>query len=160
MSTPRPSRRIVFQGLGALGVAAVLAGCGGDSDTSADDETTPADPSTTPEPSDTGSASSQPSSAGVPGALADTSEVPLGGGLILGEERIVITQPTAGEFVAFSAICKHQGFTVTSVADNVISCSHHGSKYDAATGEVVSPPAPVGLDELAIKVQGTTIVRA
>lgn len=159
MSNPRPSRRIVFQGLGALGVAAVLAGCGGDSDTDADD-TTPGDPSTTSGSSDTGSASSGPTNEGVPGALAKTSEIPVGGGLILGDERIVITQPTAGEFVAFSAICKHQGFTVTSVSDNVITCSHHGSQYDAETGEVVSPPAPVGLDKVAIKVQGTTIVLA
>ena len=32
MTQPRPSRRIVFQGLSALGVAAVLAGCGGGDD--------------------------------------------------------------------------------------------------------------------------------
>jgi Rieske Fe-S protein len=76
------------------------------------------------------------------------------------DERIVIAQPTAGEFVAWSAICKHQGETVGSVEDNVIICPYHGSRYDAATGEVVGGPAPSGLDPVQIRVTNGLITQA
>ena len=131
----RTTRRIVFQGLGALGVAAVLAGCGGSSDDGAD----------APAAGD---------------ALATTDEVPVGGGLILTDERVVITQPTAGDFKAFTAVCTHQGNTVTSVEDGVIACSFHGSSYSAATGEVEGGPAPDALAAVAITVDGDQILAA
>ncbi len=151
MTRPVTSRRIVFQGLGALGVAAVLAGCGGaDDGGNTDQGSTPGGSPNTKEGNGGDRAV----------ALADVTEVPVGGGLILAGENIVITQPTEGEFKAFGARCKHQGFTVTSVEDNTIKCRHHGSEYDAETGEVTSPPAPTGLDPVAIKVQGTEIFAA
>ena len=132
----RTTRRIVFQGLGALGVAAVLAGCGGGSD---DDE-----------------AEAPPAGE----ALATTDEVPVGGGLILTDQRVVITQPTEGDFKAFTAVCTHQGNTVTSVEDGVIECSFHGSSYSAATGEVEGGPAPDALAAVAITVDGDQILAA
>lgn len=133
----RPTRRIVFHGLGAIGVAVALAGCGG-SDDEATDEPTP--------------------EAG--GALATTSEVPVGGGLILADQKIVITQPTEGDFVAFSAVCTHQGNTVTGVEDGVIACSFHGSSFSAETGEVEGGPAPSALAKVDITVDGDQILAA
>ncbi len=76
------------------------------------------------------------------------------------DERIVIVQPTAGEFVAWSAICKHEGETVGSVENNVITCPYHGSQYDSATGDVVGGPAPSGLDPVQIKVTNGRITQA
>ena len=151
----RPSRRIVFHGLTALGVAAVLAGCGGD-----DDPTGNTDSSGTPSGSKTPSATT--SSDGTPGqtVLAKTSEVPVGGGLILTGEKIVITQPTEGEFKAFTAVCTHQGFTVTSVEDDQILCNHHGSVYDAESGDNIGGPAPAPLDPIEITVKGGNILQA
>jgi len=134
-----PSRRIVFHGLGAMGVAVALAGCGG-SETDAD-----APPTDPPE-------------AGV--ALASTAEVPVGGGLILPDEKVVITQPTEGEFVAFTAVCTHQGNTVTSVEDGLIQCSFHGSSFSAETGEVEGGPANSALAEVKITVDGDQILTA
>ncbi|WP_134739100.1 Rieske (2Fe-2S) protein [Nocardioides sp. 503] len=134
----RPTRRIVFHGLGALGVAAALAGCGGGS---SDDE--PAGGET---------------EAGT--ELATTSEVPVGGGLILGDQQIVITQPTEGDFVAFSAVCTHAANTVTSVEDGVIACAVHGSSFSAATGEVEGGPATSALASVKIDVKGDKIVAA
>src|SRR6478672_4056819 len=96
---PRPTRRIVFHGLGALGVAVALAGCGSDNTGST-------------EPAPDQSKSSGGGSGGGTSSgkeLAKTSEVPVGGGVILAEQKIVITQPTAGQFDAFSAVCTHQG---------------------------------------------------
>lgn len=133
----RPTRRIVFHGLGALGVAAALAGCGGGSGDGAD-EVTPESGST----------------------LVGTSEVPVGGGIILTDQRIVVTQPTAGDFKAFSAVCTHQQNTVTSVADGVIECSFHGSSFSAATGEVEGGPAPSALAKVEITVDGDQILVA
>jgi Rieske Fe-S protein len=144
------TRRRVLQGAAAVGVfgvaGTVLAACGGD------------DPaSTTP----TGSA--DPTESGTGGgaaALATTADVPVGGGLILEDDKIVLTQPTEGDFKAFTAVCTHQGCTVGSVTDNVIVCPCHGSRYDAATGENVGPPAAAPLAAIEIAVDGDQITLA
>ena len=134
--TQAVSRRIMFHGLGALGVAVALAGCGGDD----------------------GGDSDQAPEAGT--ALATVDEVPVGGGIILGDQGIVITQPTQGEFKGFTSVCTHQGNTVTSVADGVIECSFHGSSFSAETGAVEGGPAPSPLTEVAITVEGDRILTA
>lgn len=152
-------RRIVFHGLGALGVAAVLAGCGSETDDDPNpgaggtDTTEP----TTPTTSDTPSKS--PTKTGAV-ALATTAEIPVDGGLILTKERIVITQPTAGDFRGFSAVCTHQGCTVSSVSGGTINCGCHGSVYDAATGENIGGPAPSPLAAFDIKVRKGKIFAA
>lgn len=128
------SRRIVFQGLGALGTAAALAACG--SDDGADDD------------------------AAAPGSgtdLAAASEVPVGGGLILADQKIVITQPTEGEFKAFSAVCTHQSCVVAEV-DQTINCSCHQSKFSIEDGSVQDGPAPSALGTVAVEVRGDRII--
>ena len=47
--------------------------------------------------------------------LAQTSDIPEGGGAIFPDEEIVVTQPEPGEFKAFTAMCTHQKCMVTSV---------------------------------------------
>ena len=159
MNQPLPSRRIVFHGLSALGVAAVLAGCGGaEVRDPAADESPPDGPS--PKPSDSPQDKLQKQDQEQPEALVKTAEIPVGGGMVLTGERIVITQPTSGEFKAFSAVCTHQGQTVGEVAGNTITCTYHGSQYDAASGDVVTGPATAGLDPVQIRVQGDAILRA
>ena len=130
------SRRIVFHGLGALGVATALAGCAGGDDGGGAVEVEPG------------------------AELARTSEVPVGGGIVLGDQLVVVTQPTKGDFQAFTAICTHQQLTVTSVEDGLIHCDNHGSAYDAATGEVVQGPAPQPLAAVEITVDGDRILAA
>lgn len=131
------SRRIVFQGLGALGVAVALAACGGD---------------------DGGTGSDTAPAAGA--ALATTDEVPVGGGIVLGDEGIVITQPTEGTFEGFTSVCTHQGNTVTSVENGQILCSFHGSSFSSATGEVEGGPAPSALGKIELRVDGDRILAA
>ena len=152
------SRRIVFQGLGALGVAAALAGCGG-----SDEPETATDASGGTEPSSSGGATDQPSGDGGSGAgggaeLATTDEVPVGGGIILADEKIVITQPSEGDFKAFTAVCTHQGLTVTSVEDGTIHCANHGSAFSAESGDVENGPAAAPLSEVPISVDGNRIL--
>ena len=132
----RPTRRVVFHGLSAIGVAVALAGCAG-----ADDDS-----------------GSEPPGSGTP--LASLDEVPVGGGLILRDQKVVITQVTEGVFTAYSAVCTHAGNTVTSVEGGLILCSFHGSSYSAETGAVEDGPAPSALAEVAITVEGDQILAA
>ena len=112
-----------------------------------------------PQPASGQPASSQPAS-DQPPSLALTSDVPVGGGRILADKKIVITQPRAGSFEAFTAVCTHQGCTVSSVSGGTINCPCHGSKFGIANGSVVTGPAASALAPVSIKVQGTSIVQA
>lgn len=86
------------------------------------------------------------------GDLAKKADIPVGGGKIFDSAKVVITQPTAGEYKAFSAVCTHQGCTVSGVADGTINCACHGSKFDIATGDVKSGPATSGLPTKSVTV--------
>ena len=105
------------------------------------------------------SSSPQPASGQAP-SLALTSDVPVGGGKILADKKIVITQPRAGSFEAFTAICTHQGCTVSDVSGGTVNCPCHGSRFSIANGSVVTGPAASALAPVSIKVQGTSIVQA
>ena len=74
------------------------------------------------------------------GSIGKTSEVPVGGGKIFTADKVVVTQPTAGEFKAFSAMCTHQGCPVSKIEGNEIDCTCHGSKFSIADGSVHEGP--------------------
>ncbi|MDV7246573.1 MULTISPECIES: Rieske (2Fe-2S) protein [Rhodococcus] len=74
------------------------------------------------------------------------SDVPVGGGIVLPQQQLVITQPQAGVFRAFSAVCTHQGCSVSEVHDGTINCPCHGSRYSITDGSVVRRPAQQPLD--------------
>jgi len=97
------------------------------------------------------------SGAGAP-ALAATADIPVGGGVILADRDVVVTQPVAGTFTAFSATCTHAGCLVSEVDGGTINCSCHGSRFAVADGSVTAGPAPRALAEKAIRVEGATIV--
>ena len=100
------------------------------------------------------------------GVLVVTGDVPVGGGVILGEQNVVVTQPTKGTFEGFSATCTHQGCILASVADGTINCGCHGSQFSITDGSNVAGPsgAPAGsvaaLPRVGIKVKGSKIVEA
>ncbi|WP_308404129.1 Rieske (2Fe-2S) protein [Streptomyces sp. SKN60] len=93
-------------------------------------------------------------------ALASTNDIPVGGGKILAEEGIVLTQPEPGQYKAFSAVCTHAGCTVATVESGTINCPCHGSKFRLADGTVAKGPATRPLAQTPIAVTGTTITRA
>jgi Rieske Fe-S protein len=101
-----------------------------------------------------GGPASQPAGAG---ALAKTTDIPVGGGKIFKNEKVVVTQPAAGEFKAFSAVCTHQGCTVGTVSNGTINCPCHGSKFKIGDGSVAHGPASQALPSQAITVAGTEI---
>ncbi|NBE99440.1 Rieske 2Fe-2S domain-containing protein [Nonomuraea sp. KC401] len=148
MGNDLQSRRAVIAGVGASGLALAVTACGGGTDTAQDAGTTAE--SSAPE-------SSAPQA---DGALAKTADVPVGGGTILADQKIVITQPTEGDFKAFSALCTHKGCPVDSVEGGSIVCPCHGSKFAIADGAVTDGPADKPLAAQAIKVDGDQITLA
>ncbi|KIH99478.1 iron-sulfur protein [Streptomonospora alba] len=89
--------------------------------------------------------------------VAQTSDIPVGGGSVVIDGKLVVTQPEKGDFKAFSAVCTHAGCTVQEV-EATVNCLCHGSEFDIATGDVRSGPADRPLEELSITVDGTDIV--
>jgi Rieske Fe-S protein len=85
-------------------------------------------------------------------ALSTTAAILVGSGKIFPSQKVVVTQPTAGEFKAFSAVCTHMGCIVSQISNGTIDCPCHGSQYSIATGAVVAGPAPRPLPAEKIKV--------
>jgi Rieske Fe-S protein len=85
------------------------------------------------------------------------SDVPVGGGTVLDAQRVVVTQPTAGTFKAFSAVCTHQGCLVAGVSNNAIVCPCHGSTFSTSDGSVLGGPAPAPLAAVPVSVSGSQL---
>ncbi|TRW43463.1 Rieske (2Fe-2S) protein, partial [Georgenia yuyongxinii] len=88
--------------------------------------------------------------------LVPVADVPAGGGVVLSGPRVVVTRD--GDIHAFSAVCTHQGCTVATVADGVITCPCHGSRFDAATGAVVGGPATRPLPVVPVEIRDGDVV--
>ena len=150
--TRSSSRRALLAGACAA-CAATLAGCARYGTSNGLAGAPAGAPAYGPPSAGTGSAGG-----GASNVLATTSEIPVGGGKVLTAQKIVVTQPQAGTFHAFTAICTHQGCIVNSVSGGTINCPCHGSKYNITNGSVVNGPAPLPLAAVSIKVEGTSIV--
>jgi len=132
-----PSRRAVLAsaGIGAVG-AVTLAGCGSAGQAASDAA---------------GSATNA-----VKDAISKAA-VPVGGGKIFADQKVVVTQPTSGEFKAFSAVCTHQACIVADVSGGTINCACHGSRFDITTGAVKNGPASSPLPEKKVTLSGDGI---
>lgn len=89
--------------------------------------------------------------------LAPVASIPVGGGIVLGGAHVVLTRDSSGAVHGFSAVCTHQGCTVSSVRDGVITCPCHGSRFNADTGAVEGGPAPAPLPSVHVTVSGGTV---
>jgi Rieske Fe-S protein len=160
MTDPTPAavgRRVVLLGAGAVGVAGVLAACGGgDDETDSGEAAQPpaeTEAATEPAPAET----APPAEGGAEGIVA-VADVPVGGGIIIAAEQVVVTQPAEGDFKAFGSTCTHQGCQVGEVSDGEIKCPCHGSRYSIEDGSVTNGPASEPLAEVSIAVEGDQIV--
>jgi Rieske Fe-S protein len=142
-------RRVALKAGGVTCLAAVLAGCATYGGAAPVDEG---------ERGDDSSGKSGGATRGAAGAaLASTAEIPVGGGKVFDGKNVVVTQPVSGEFVAFSAVCTHQGCSVATVLGGTINCPCHGSKFSIKDGSVAGGPAPQPLSKVQITVEGTSI---
>ena len=131
-------RRRALTGVAAAGIGApLLAACGGD---------------------EGGSTPTEPAEGG--GSLGPTADVPVGGGTVFSDQEVVVTQPTEGDFKAFTAVCTHQGCLVGKVENNQILCPCHGSAFSAEDGSVAGGPATSPLEAVEISVEGDQITLA
>jgi Rieske Fe-S protein len=155
--TPVASRRALIAGAGAA-VAVVVTGCS--TYNANNGGVGAAAPATTSAPAGTGGGGGTSAAGGgnAPAALATTSQIPVDGGKILSDKQIVITQPAAGTFKAFTAVCTHQGCIVGTVSGGEIHCPCHGSAFSIKDGSVVNGPAASPLAPVAIKVDGASIL--
>ena len=157
------TRRGVLAGVGLVGLAGAITACGAGASSSTpaagNAGITPAAPgSAAPAGAGAGSsAAGGASSAPAANALAATSQIPVGSGMIFSGPQVVVTQPSAGEFKAFSAVCTHMGCIVNQISNGTIDCPCHGSQYSITTGNVVAGPAPKPLPAKQIKVSGGSI---
>ena len=143
-------RRTVLQAGGILAVGGIVAACSSGSGDAAVASDAPASSA----PAGSPAASTSSGGAGV----AQVSDIPVGGGVIIDDPAVVITQPVAGEVKAFTAICTHQGCLVSEVVDNEIICPCHGSRFSAVDGSVTSGPATTGLTAAGVAVEGGSVV--
>jgi Rieske Fe-S protein len=143
----RSRRQLLLTGGVVVAAAAVTAACGSSS--------TPATSTPAPAGSTADSGGSRGSGGGA--GVLTTADVPVGGGTILTDKKIVVTQPTAGQFKAFTAVCTHRGCTVAAVSDGIIRCPCHGSQFSIVDGSVQGGPAPAPLAAIPVTVNGTTI---
>ena len=152
------TRRGVLAGVGLAGLAGAVSACGagGSSGSSGSTAGTQASQAATAAAPAAATPASGGGNSGA-NALATTGEIPVGGGKIFTSEKVVVTQPKAGEFKGFSAVCTHMGCIVSTVAGGTIDCPCHGSQYSIANGSVVGGPAPSPLPQVAIKVSGDSI---
>ncbi|MGO4691924.1 ubiquinol-cytochrome c reductase iron-sulfur subunit [Glaciibacter sp. 2TAF33] len=147
---PDVSRRTLIV-MGGAGTALALAGCSAAASRGVGSDGGGA-----------GGGSGGPGSGGAAGSrvqVAKLTDVPVGGSIsaTLSGAPILLSQPTAGEVLAFTAICTHQG-CVVEPAKAEFDCPCHQSRFDATTGEVLSGPAPRALKKIPVTVTGDAIM--
>lgn len=91
-----------------------------------------------------------------PSAEVAATEVPIGSAVIV--DKIIIAQPTEGQFVAYSTTCPHQGSPITQVDGDTVRCPSHGSVFNIATGEPVSGPAATGMSTVPVREEGDAVI--
>ena len=131
------TRRTVLAGAAGVSAAALLAGCRSDWPAASPPVAAPPPPGTD--------------------ILGKVSDIPLGGGVIFADKGVVVTQPSLGEYRAFSATCTHKGCIVAAVQNNIISCKCHNTKFSATDGAVEGGPATTPLPAKPIRVDGDNI---
>lgn len=132
-------RRTLLTGAAATCGTGLLAACGGGTEQAA-----------APSAATSSAASSAP---GLRVTLGQLADIPVGGAISVsapGGAKVLLTQPTAGEVKAFSAVCPHEGCSAAPEGDH-LACPCHGSEF-ALDGSLRRGPARTGLTAYAVRV--------
>lgn len=128
--------------LGIPAAALVLSACNGDDTGDADQAT----------------ASEVPAPSVATVAIAD---VPVGTGKVVPVDgrQVAVGQPAEGTFVAYEAVCTHQGASlIPGDADGTLLCPLHGSTFALADGAATKEPATEPLTAVPVTVDGQNLV--
>jgi Rieske Fe-S protein len=138
VNVPISRRTALAGGLGGAGLLALAACSGGGTGTQT---------------------SAPPTSSGPPQPLAKLDSISIGEAISaqLDGKPVIVARPTTTTAACFSAICTHQGCTV-SPAGKQLQCPCHGSVYNATTGAVISGPAPRALAEIPVSVENGEVI--
>ena len=80
------------------------------------------------------------------------------GGYAYTNNGIIVAQTKAGNYIAVSKYCTHQGVTVNYTASsNEFICTAHGSVF-SPTGAVLNGPADLALRQYTVTKTGNTLV--
>ncbi|MDG4829512.1 Rieske (2Fe-2S) protein [Solwaraspora sp. WMMD1047] len=147
-------RRTVLAAAGAVGVTAALAGC----QVYGTPQPAAPPPESVPQLEPGAPSAGAPSAGAAAGpVLARLADLPVGGGKIFADQKVVLTQPEPGTVRAFSSVCTHQGCAVSEIADGTINCTCHGSSFSVGDGSVTGGPAGQPLPAVQITVDGEEI---
>lgn len=89
-----------------------------------------------------------------PAEIAET-DVPVGSAVIV--DNFIIAQPTAGNYVAYSTLCPHEGARITKVQGDEVRCMKHGSTFAIEDGAVITGPAERPLQPASVVNNGGTL---
>jgi cytochrome b6-f complex iron-sulfur subunit len=146
-------RRTLLKGAVAGCGVGLLSACGGGTDTSA----APAQP---PAPASAG-AGSTPPAGGLRLSLTAVADIPVGGAVTASAPdgtKLLISQPTAGEVLAFTAVCPHEGCAPAPDGER-FSCPCHGSQF-GLDGSLQQGPAATGLTSYAVRIMDGQVLPA
>lgn len=150
------TRRGVLTGAAAAGMGVVAAGtlaaCGDGGDPAGN-----GGPGGSGGPEGNGGATSGGSGSATSGGglTVPVAEVPVGGAVIVGQT--IVSQPVAGQFRAFSAVCTHEFCLISRVEAATVECTCHGSQFSAVDGSVLRGPAQRPLDGQTVTASGDTL---
>ena len=140
----------VAGGLGVVGLATGVVGR----------KMNKAAPTVLPTASPTHSATGHPSAQGT--KVATIADVPVGTAFQFADPTsgspAYLLQPKAGTFLAYSAICTHEGCVVGfDHAANGFACPCHGAQFDATTGAATRGPAQAPLQKFTVVASGNDL---
>jgi thiosulfate dehydrogenase [quinone] large subunit len=121
-----------------------------------------AQPTVSPTAMPTNSATSTGIPTGTGTKIATVSDVPVGSAFkfsdpVSGAPAFMV-QPAKGTFLAYSAICTHEGCPVGfDSGQHLFACPCHGAQFDGTTGAVLRGPAQSPLQKFNVTVSGTDL---
>lgn len=87
-------------------------------------------------------------------SLGMASQIPVGGGVVFADHHVVVTQPNAGTYKAFSSVCTHAGCQCDNVSSGMITCPCHGAAFSISDGSALRGPTQTPLPARTVTVTG------